>query len=65
MAQLGISYRENVVNESTPNQKQQVANGQTIYRVMAGSYVVRDNAEQQVKKLKSAGFDACIMIFNK
>ncbi|WP_373181198.1 N-acetylmuramoyl-L-alanine amidase [Clostridium butyricum] len=65
LAQLGISYKENVVNESTTHQKQQATSGQTLYRVMAGSYGVRQNAEQQVQKLKSAGFDACIMIFNK
>lgn len=65
LSQLGINYKENVVNESTAHQKQQSASGQTLYRVMAGSYAQRDNAEKQVKKLKSAGFDACIMIFNK
>lgn len=36
----------------------------TLFRVMAGSYKSRDNAEKQVDKLKSAGFDATIMIFN-
>ncbi|AOR22740.1 N-acetylmuramoyl-L-alanine amidase [Clostridium taeniosporum] len=65
LVQLGINYRENVVNESTTYQKQQATSGQTLYRVMAGSYAVRDNAEKQVQKLKSSGFDACIMIFNK
>lgn len=65
LEQLGINYKENVVNESTTYQKQQAANGQTLYRVMAGSYGVRQNAEQQVQKLKLAGFDAVIMIYNK
>ncbi|MCD3193916.1 N-acetylmuramoyl-L-alanine amidase [Clostridium botulinum C] len=65
LSQLGISYKENVVNESTTYKKQQATGGQTLYRVMAGSYALRDNAEKQVKKLKIAGFDACIMIFNK
>lgn len=32
---------------------------------MAGSYKERSNAEAQIKKLKRAGFDATIMIFNK
>lgn len=63
--QLGIGYKENKSNEVKVQQKQRVTSGQTLYRVMAGSYAVRDNAEKQVKKLKSAGFDACIMIFNK
>lgn len=57
LAQIGIDY----VEPSTP---QQTAAGQTLYRVMAGSYSVRENAENQVQKLKAAGFDATIMIFN-
>ncbi|WP_409068711.1 N-acetylmuramoyl-L-alanine amidase [Clostridium caseinilyticum] len=65
LAQLGIKYKENKSNEVTTHQKQQATSGQTLYRVMAGSYAVRENAEQQVQKLRSAGFDACIMIFNK
>ncbi|MBV1819907.1 N-acetylmuramoyl-L-alanine amidase [Clostridium cochlearium] len=65
LSQLGIGYKENKFNETTAQQKQQVTNRQTLYRVIAGSYSVRDNAETQVKKLKSAGFDAVIMIFNK
>ncbi|NFL36773.1 N-acetylmuramoyl-L-alanine amidase [Clostridium botulinum] len=56
LAQLGIAYIE---------PSAQASNGQTLYRVMAGSYGVRENAENQVQKLKAAGFDACIMIFNK
>lgn len=65
LSQLGIVYKENKSNETTAQQKQQVTSGQTLYRVMVGSYSIRDNAEKQVKKLKVAGFDACIMIFNK
>lgn len=65
LSQLGIGYKENKPNEATAQQKQQVASEQTLYRVMAGSYAVRENAEKQVQKLKKAGFDACIMIFNK
>jgi len=56
LAQLGIKYVES--NGSPPS-------GQTLYRVMAGSFKERENAEKQVEKLKSAGFDATIMIFNK
>lgn len=37
--------------------------GQTFYRVMAGSFSQRDNAYRQVERLKAAGFDATIMIF--
>lgn len=65
LSQLGISYKENKPHEITVQKKQQAESGQTLYRVMAGSYAVRQNAEQQVRNLKSAGFDACIMIFNK
>lgn len=65
LSQLGISYKENKSNEAIAQQKQQATSGQILYRVMAGSYAVRDNAEKQVKKLKKAGFDATIMIFNK
>ena len=57
LEQLGIAYVE--------ASAQQPTNGQTLYRVMVGSYEARENAEKQVQKLKSAGFDACIMIFNK
>ncbi len=58
LAQLGIDY----IEASAPTQAE---SGQTLYRVMAGSYKVRENAEKQVQKLKNAGFDAVIMIFNK
>ncbi|EHN13451.1 N-acetylmuramoyl-L-alanine amidase [Clostridium sporogenes] len=65
LSQLGIGYKENKSNEAIAQQKQQATSGQTLYRVMAGSYAVRDNAEKQVEKLKKAGFDATIMVFNK
>jgi len=58
LAQVGVDYIE-------PSVSTQPASGQTLYRVMAGSYSVRENAEKQVQKLKAAGFDATIMIFNK
>lgn len=57
LAQVGIDY----VEASAPAQTE---SGQTLYRVMAGSYKVRENAENQVQKLKAVGFDACIMIYN-
>lgn len=58
LAQIGIDYVE-------PSAPKQSVSGQILYRVMAGSYSVRENAENQVQKLKAAGFDATIMIFNK
>lgn len=59
---VGINYLE----PSAPTKPSApVANGQTLYRVMVGSNAVRENAAKQVEKLKAAGFDATIMIFNK
>lgn len=58
LAQVGVDYIE-------PSPPTQSASGQTLYRVMSGSYQVRENAENQVQKLKAAGFEATIMIFNK
>ncbi len=58
LAQIGINYIE-------PSSSTQTGSGQTFYRVMAGSYRERKNAENQVQKLKRAGFEAAIMIFNK
>ncbi|NMB27873.1 MAG: N-acetylmuramoyl-L-alanine amidase [Tissierellia bacterium] len=57
LLQLGVGYKE----ETQPPPS--TSNNQTLYRVMAGSYSVRENAETQVAKLKKAGFDAAIMIF--
>lgn len=56
--ELGIDYLE----ASTETEE---GNGEMLYRVMAGSYGIRKNAENQVQKLMEAGFDATIMIFNK
>lgn len=55
--EVGIKYKP--INSSPTNNKE------TYYRVMAGSYKERSNAEAQIEKLKRAGFDATIMIFNK
>ena len=57
LAEVGIGY----IGTSAEIEQ---TNGQTLHRVMAGSYAVRENAENQVQKLKEAGFDATIMIFN-
>ncbi len=56
LSQLGIKY---ITATGSPPKSQ------TLYRVMAGSFKERENAKRQVQKLKSAGFDATIMIFNK
>lgn len=57
LLQLGVKYKE--ASKSPPAS----STPSTLYRVMAGSYVNRGNAEQQIKKLKKAGFDATIIIF--
>ena len=57
LEQLGIKYLPSI--SPPPNQQ----TSQVLYRVMAGSYAVRENAERQVQKLKAAGVDATIMIF--
>ena len=62
LLQLGVEYKLSQTNPP-PTPTQPTSNNQTLYRVMAGSYSVRENAENQVAKLKKAGFDATIMIF--
>ena len=57
LAQLGVTYKEESVSNSS--------DGKTLYRVMAGSFSIRENADKQVQKLKAAGVDATVMIFNK
>ncbi len=57
LAQIGVDY----IEVSSPIQS---TNEETLYRVIAGSYNVKENAENQVKKLKTVGFDATIMVFN-
>lgn len=54
---LGVKYIP--ITSSKPSQEQ---GNKILYRVMAGSYANRGNAEKQVEKLKKAGFDATIMI---
>lgn len=55
---FGLSYKEEVV--APPPTEEGV-----MYRVVTGSYSSRANAEAQVKKLKQAGFDSFIDIYNK
>lgn len=55
LQQLGIKY--------TQEQSKPTVN--TLYRVMAGSYANRENAEKQIQRLKVAGFEAVVMIGEK
>ena len=58
--EVGVKYVSSSSKPSaTSNPKE------TYYRVIAGSFKDRKNAEVQIEKLKRAGFDATIMIFNK
>lgn len=51
--EVGVTYIEDIRNNST-----------IFYRVMAGSYSNKENAQAQVERLKKAGFDAVIMPYN-
>lgn len=57
LTELGIVYKE----ESVSN----FSDDKTLYRVMAGSFSNRKNAEEQVKKLKRDGFNVTIMKINE
>lgn len=60
-ALTGREYKVAPSTPSAPSQPQQAPSG-TIYRVVAGSYANRANAEAQVDKLKKAGFDSFITV---
>lgn len=60
--EVGIKYVEK--NRPAPP-KPSINTKETYYRVMAGSFKDRSNAEAQIEKLKQAGFESTIMIFNK
>lgn len=55
LQQLGIKY----------TQQEQKPTVNTLYRVMAGSYANRENAERQIQRLKAAGVEAVVMIGEK
>lgn len=57
--EVGIKYKP--INSSSPTAPSN--SKETYYRVMAGSYKNRKNAEAQIKKLKKAGFESTIMIY--
>lgn len=60
-ALTGREYKVAPSTSSAPSQPQPQPQG-TIYRVVAGSYANRANAEAQVEKLKKAGFDSFITV---
>lgn len=61
--EVGVKYKPIGGSSSKPSAPSN--SKETYYRVMAGSFKDRKNAEAQIEKLKKAGFDATIMIFNK
>lgn len=60
--EVGIKYKP--IGSLSPEASNSNTN-ETYYRVMAGSFKDRKNAEVQIEKLKRAGFDAGIMIFKQ
>ncbi len=68
---IGIALAKGVLNyfhipyTASAKTKEEPLTDETLYRVMAGSYAIRRNAEYQVQRLKNAGFDATIMVFKK
>lgn len=68
---IGIALAKGVLKhfkikyKGTVEPKDQETNSRTLYRIMAGSFEERKNAENQIERLKSAGFDATIMIFKQ
>lgn len=57
---IGTSLAKGVLKYfNVPYKEEKVST--IIYRVMVGSFSKKENAEQQVERLKNAGFDAVIM----
>lgn len=57
--EVGVKYKPINSRPSKPASNSK----ETYYRVMAGSYKNRKNAEAQIKKLRQAGFESTIMIY--
>lgn len=55
-----LNMIQSYMNTSTSSST--TTNKKTLYKVQAGAYSKKSNAEAQVAKLKKAGFDACIII---
>ena len=62
---IGISLAKGVLRYFNITYKEKnEPNSKVLYRVMAGSFANKSNAEKQVERLKKAGFDAVIMPYN-
>ena len=57
--------KEEKVKYVAPNTKTEYSDNSTYYRVVAGSYKNRKNAENQRKKLKEKGFDSFLVAHKK
>lgn len=62
LEEVGITYGQ-APAPAPPPDPAPPPTSDTFYRVMAGSFKERKNANAQVDRLKKAGFDATIMIF--
>ncbi len=58
---LGIAYKGEAAKEETPAQSAQKPESGKLYRCQCGAFRDKSNAENMVKKLKAAGFDAFIV----
>lgn len=61
---FGVAYAKGIL-KTLGIEYIEVGNGETYYRVIAGSYKERANAETQVKNLKADGYDAFIEVYKK
>jgi cell division protein FtsN len=60
-----IKKKEEIANKTTKQESKVVASNGGKYKVIAGSYLLKENAEKMVKKLKSLGYkDAKIVVFS-
>lgn len=57
---VDVKYKEESIEQPKPSN-----NNDIIYRVVAGSYSSRDNADKLTKELKNKGYDAFVAIYNK
>lgn len=60
-----LKLKKKTPAKQTVTKTTSTSNSNTFYRVIAGSYSDRKNAEAQLNKLKKAGFDAFIDVYKK
>ncbi|MCQ4922179.1 N-acetylmuramoyl-L-alanine amidase [Tissierella carlieri] len=59
---IGVSLAKGVLKYfNIPFKESSEENSKVLYRVMVGSFSKKENARQQVERLKKAGFDSVIM----